>query len=33
LDCFYVLGWVALGTLLLALLTKPYRSAGSAGAH
>ena len=33
LDCFYVLGWVALGTLLLALLTKPYRSPGSAGAH
>jgi MFS transporter, DHA2 family, multidrug resistance protein len=33
LDCFYVLGWVALGTLVLALMTKPYRSAGSAGAH
>jgi hypothetical protein len=28
-----VLGWVALGTLVLALMTKPYRSAGSAGAH
>jgi len=33
LDCFYLLGWVALGTLILALMTKPYRSAGSAGAH
>jgi DHA2 family multidrug resistance protein len=33
LDCFHVLGWVALGTLVLALLTKPYRSPGSAGAH
>jgi MFS transporter, DHA2 family, multidrug resistance protein len=33
LDCFYVLGWVALGTLILALMTKPYHSAGSAGAH
>jgi MFS transporter, DHA2 family, multidrug resistance protein len=33
LDCFYALGWVALGTLVLALMTKPYRSAGSAGAH
>jgi DHA2 family multidrug resistance protein len=33
LDCFYVLGWVALVTLVLALMTKPYRSGGSAAAH
>jgi DHA2 family multidrug resistance protein len=33
IDCFHVLGWVALGTMVLALMTKPYRSAGSAGAH
>ena len=33
LDCFYTLGWVALATLFLALLTKPYRSGGSAAAH
>jgi DHA2 family multidrug resistance protein len=33
LDCFHMLGWVALATLVLALLTKPYRSGGSAGAH
>jgi hypothetical protein len=33
LDCFHVLGWVALGTLVLALMTKPYSSGGPAGAH
>jgi DHA2 family multidrug resistance protein len=33
LDCFHVLGWVALATMVLALVTKPFRSAGSAAAH
>jgi len=33
LDCFRVLGWVALGTLLLALASKPYRSAGPTTEH
>jgi DHA2 family multidrug resistance protein len=33
LDCFHLLGWVALATLVLALMTKPYRSGGSAEAH
>jgi len=33
LDCFHLLGWVALATLVLALMTKPYRSGGSTEAH
>ncbi|HEY2497664.1 MAG TPA: DHA2 family efflux MFS transporter permease subunit [Candidatus Angelobacter sp.] len=33
LDCFHVLGWVALATMVLALVTKPFRSAGSAASH
>jgi hypothetical protein len=33
LDCFYALGWVAMATLVLALMTKPYRSGGSTEAH
>ncbi|MCU1253730.1 MAG: Inner rane component of tripartite multidrug resistance system, partial [Candidatus Angelobacter sp.] len=33
MDCFHLLGWVALATLVLALMTKPYRSGGSTEAH
>lgn len=33
LDCFHMLSLVMIGTFLLALLTKPYRSAGPAGGH
>ncbi len=31
LDCFYVMGWVSVATLILALLTKPFRAGGPAG--
>ncbi|HEY2394213.1 MAG TPA: DHA2 family efflux MFS transporter permease subunit [Candidatus Angelobacter sp.] len=33
MDCFHALSLVTIATLLLALITKPYRSGGSAGAH
>jgi MFS transporter, DHA2 family, multidrug resistance protein len=33
LDCFHLLGLVTIATFLVALMTKPYRSGGSAGAH
>ena len=33
LDCFHLLGWVALGTMILALLSKPYRAAGPPAEH
>lgn len=33
LDCFHTLGWVALGALVLALVTKPYRSNAPATEH
>jgi DHA2 family multidrug resistance protein len=33
LDCFRILGWVSMASLVLALATKPYRSAGSSGNH
>ena len=33
LDCFHALGWIALATLILALLTKPFRSGGAGGGH
>jgi MFS transporter, DHA2 family, multidrug resistance protein len=32
-DCFHVLGWIAIFTLVLALFSKPFRSAGAAGTH
>jgi DHA2 family multidrug resistance protein len=33
MDCFHALSLVTIATLVLALITKPYRSGGSAGAH
>jgi MFS transporter, DHA2 family, multidrug resistance protein len=33
LDCFHLLGLVTIATFLVALMTKPYRSGGSTGAH
>jgi DHA2 family multidrug resistance protein len=33
MDCFHALSLVTIATLLLALITKPYRSGGSGGAH
>jgi hypothetical protein len=33
IDCFHILGWVAFATMVLALMSKPFRSAGSAAAH
>jgi DHA2 family multidrug resistance protein len=33
MDCFHMLSLVMIGTFLLALATKPYRSAGPAGGH
>ena len=33
LDCFHLLGLVTIATFLVALMTKPYRSGGSGGAH
>jgi DHA2 family multidrug resistance protein len=33
LDCFHALSLVTIVTLLLALITKPYRSGGPAGGH
>jgi MFS transporter, DHA2 family, multidrug resistance protein len=33
LDCFHVLGWVALASVLLGLASKPFRSGGGPAAH
>lgn len=33
LDCFRILGWVSMASLVLALATKPYRGPGSSGNH
>jgi MFS transporter, DHA2 family, multidrug resistance protein len=33
LDCFYVLGWIAAATLVLALCSKPFRPGGAAAGH
>jgi DHA2 family multidrug resistance protein len=33
LDCFYVLGWISLASLLLGLATKPFRSGGKPSAE
>jgi DHA2 family multidrug resistance protein len=33
MDCFHALSLVTIATLVLALITKPYRSGGSGGAH
>lgn len=33
LDCFHVLGWIGIGTMILGLLTKPFRSPGAPAEH
>jgi DHA2 family multidrug resistance protein len=33
LDCFRILGWASMASLVLALATKPYRGPGSSGNH
>jgi len=33
LDCFHVLGWIAMLTVVLALASKPFRSPGASGKH
>ena len=33
LDCFHVLGWVAFASIVLGLVTKPFRGAGASTEH
>jgi MFS transporter, DHA2 family, multidrug resistance protein len=33
LDCFHVLGWISIGTVVLGLLSKPFRAAGPPAEH
>src|SRR5260370_17325780 len=33
LDCFHVLGWIRLVTIILCFLTKPFRSPGAPAEH